>query len=295
MRTYLSQHIRLDPLVAYPVIVESMVSERNGKQVRCDLMATIVMFLSGGGLGAKINSVSNPRNNINLFRQLDAFGGKGAVLEVSWIHQSASSDVILCNGIRKVGLGYLKNQVLRHYQALCFATPEEAHLLLAEVLFSLKIACKPLGEDMDDTMDMLLRKARESLQPDLTSTPSAMLNTKKWLRLCELILSPVISPVYSDQTDSTLPRTNPLPFLKMLITWVLPANLWKRYTTEAQCELLRLIGVVLRASRDIASSNALASIIPATGDSRMQVTNLVQHLFSVRFFLTSMYIAYASI
>jgi hypothetical protein len=98
IRASLSQLIRMDPVTAYPIINESMVSKSGDEETRCYLMTAMVSFLSGGGIGFPASST----NDVELFRQQDMSGGKGAILEVSWVQQNASADAVLLGGIAKV-------------------------------------------------------------------------------------------------------------------------------------------------------------------------------------------------
>lgn len=109
IRASLSQLIRMDPATVYPIINESMVSKSEDGETRCYLMAAMVSFLSGGGISFPAIST----DDVELFRQQDMSGGKGAILEVSWVRKNTSADEVLLSGIARVR-GSLVDSMLKH-------------------------------------------------------------------------------------------------------------------------------------------------------------------------------------
>jgi hypothetical protein len=108
IRASLSQLIRMDPATAYSIINESMVSKSENGETRCYLMAAMISFLSGGGI-----SFPTIPTDVELFRQQDMLGGKGAILEVSWVQKNTSADEVLLSGIAQV-CGSFIDSMLKH-------------------------------------------------------------------------------------------------------------------------------------------------------------------------------------
>lgn len=105
MRSCLSQHIRTAPEITYSIAAEYLVSKDVNKGPRGPLMGVILQFLDGGGLGTSwIDAAHTVTSNVAMdaFRQRDMEGGKGALLEVSWLQRNSAADTILRNTLLPV-------------------------------------------------------------------------------------------------------------------------------------------------------------------------------------------------
>ena len=96
VRGCLSQHVRIAPATTYNIIAEYLVTSNGTTYARGPLMGVILSFLDGGGLGHSwIDSAISSNEAIAAFAQRDIEGGKGALLEVSWLQKDTAADAIL--------------------------------------------------------------------------------------------------------------------------------------------------------------------------------------------------------
>jgi hypothetical protein len=98
VRGCLSQHVRTAPEITYSIMAEYLVTSNGTNHARGPLMGVILSFLDGGGIGQSWNDSAyaiSSNEAMDAFRQRDVEGGKGALLEVSWLQKNTSADTIL--------------------------------------------------------------------------------------------------------------------------------------------------------------------------------------------------------
>jgi hypothetical protein len=79
-------------------MAEYVITINGTKFARGPLMGVILAFLDGGGIGHSWNNSAyaiSSNEAMEAFRQRDVEGGKGALLEVSWLQKNATADTVL--------------------------------------------------------------------------------------------------------------------------------------------------------------------------------------------------------
>jgi hypothetical protein len=154
-----------------------------------------------------------------------------------------------------------------------------------EILFSLSNECIPLAEGTSKILKILISKAHRTSQEDMHHVPCNMQITLDWLRLCELTIAATSSPLPRQQADSSIARANPLPMLQAFNIWIIPSRL-KVGDTSSRADFLRLLGVVLKACREIMQTQEhatrFAPLKPLIIQTRNTTIDLADPILSVR-------------
>ncbi|KIM34092.1 hypothetical protein M408DRAFT_19050 [Serendipita vermifera MAFF 305830] len=261
VRSCLSQHLRTTPDVTYSIFAEYLVTNDGNGPKRGPLMNVVLQFLDGGGLGSSwTDAAHNVSSNVAMdsFRQRDVEGGKGALLEVSWLQRNTLADAIL------------KKSLL---SALPCATLEEAQIITLGILFSMYSQCIPLGMDATELLDAIIEVSKLHARKKAPETNTPIDNALPWLHLGLSALSPITSPIPSFEPDPLLPRADPTPLLKACHTWI-QSPLWERHSLDSRMQLTVILGVALRAcnaslknGRKLADGRGLTSTLLSTRNS----------------------------
>jgi hypothetical protein len=103
VRACLSEHVRIAPEVTYSTMMEYLGTDNDGNIRKGPLTEKILAYISGGGIYTlETNGVAVGQDSPSLYRRLDTEGGKGAILEVSWLQNNLNADSILTEGFHRV-------------------------------------------------------------------------------------------------------------------------------------------------------------------------------------------------
>jgi hypothetical protein len=273
-------------------MAEYLVTGNGAKHARGPLMGVILSFLDGGGIGQSWNDSTyaiSSNEAMEAFRQRDVEGGKGALLEVSWLQKNATADTILRKCLFSVSdHREMWNLKLKETQSLSCATLEEAHTITSGILCSLSSECTPVGKDATDLLHNIIQIAILHFKEEITKTPTTMDKALRWLELGASTVSPIVSPVPSFEPDPALPRADPGPLLTCCHEWIRSA-MWSGYSRETQMRLTRILGSALHASNSIMNSGRrikggsgapLASTIVAARNDIIDSADQVIHVSS---------------
>ncbi|PVF93915.1 hypothetical protein CPB86DRAFT_73249 [Serendipita vermifera] len=271
VRVCLSEHIRIAPEATYSIMMEYLLTNSDGVVRRGPLTEKIFAYLLGGGTYIlETDHVIEGRYNSAIYRRLDAEGGKGAILEVSWMQNNKRADSILTAGIHRV---------------LPHITASEAKKIVVDVLFSLQSHCNYLSIPPTDTLRALVQITINHLRREILQQPSDLQDTTPWLEILILTLHPVSLPFLSTLSHPMLPRADPSVFLTALNQWFIPPNCWRKFTHRVQIIILQGIGTGLKACQQILQAKTELplpeELVSSVSQARDRILDHTDHIFVV--------------